>query len=329
MKDENGRVIGAVAQKPDGTFIKALARKGVILSTGDYSSDEKMLAHFCPYVIDAPRLWTSYDRNVQPSNTGDGHRMGVWAGAKMQDSPHAPMGHHMGGALGASGFLLLNKNGERFVNEDCPGQQINNQVNIQPGKMAWQIADADWADYVPHITPNHGSVCYVMDEDFDAKSNVNHKLGTIDCFTSQAIVDKAIADGSMIKADTLDELMDKLGLPKEKALLEIARYNEMCAQKRDLDFSKQPKRLFPVLKPPFYATKFLPAVMIVCLGGLESDQYCRCYDADGNVIKGLYAAGNVQGDRFSGEYPLTVPGLSHSMALTLGRLAGRYASEEK
>ena len=189
--------------------------------------------------------------------------------------------------------------------------------------------DADCADYVPHITPNHGSVCYVMDEDFDAKSNVNHKLGTIDCFTSQAIVDKAIADGSMIKADTLDELMDKLGLPKEKALLEIARYNEMCAQKRDLDFSKQPKRLFPVLKPPFYATKFLPAVMIVCLGGLESDQYCRCYDADGNVIKGLYAAGNVQGDRFSGEYPLTVPGLSHSMALTLGRLAGRYASEEK
>jgi len=149
------------------------------------------------------------------------------------------MGHHMGGALGASGFLLLNKNGERFVNEDCPGQQINNQVNIQPGKMAWQIADADWADCVPHITPNHGSVCYVMDEDFDAKSNVNHKLGTIDCFTSQAIVDKAIADGSMIKADTLDELVDKLGLPKEKALMEIARYNEMCAQKRDLDFSKQ------------------------------------------------------------------------------------------
>ena len=37
IKDENGRVIGAIAQKPDGTFIKALARKGVILSTGDYS----------------------------------------------------------------------------------------------------------------------------------------------------------------------------------------------------------------------------------------------------------------------------------------------------
>ena len=329
LKDTDGRVIGAVAQKPDGHFVKALAKKGVILATGDYSSDEKMLQHFCPYVIDAPRLWTSYDRNVQLSNTGDGHRMGVWAGAKMQDSPHAPMGHHMGGALGASGFLLLNRNGERFVNEDCPGQQINNQINIQPGKMAWQIADGNWASYVPHITPNHGSVCYVMDEAFSRRQDVNHKLGTIDCFTSQEILDKAVADGSMLKADSLEELIDKTGMPKEKALKEIARYNQLCAQKHDTDFSKQPKRLFPVLSPPFYATKFLPAVMIVCLGGLESDQYCRCYDAEGNIIKGLYVAGNVQGDRFSGEYPLTVPGLSHSMALTLGRLAGRYASEEK
>lgn len=62
--------------------------------------------------------------------------MAVWAGAKMQDSPHAPMAHHMGGPLGASGFLLLNKMGERFVNEDVPGQQINNQIMIQPGKVA-------------------------------------------------------------------------------------------------------------------------------------------------------------------------------------------------
>ena len=48
--------------------------------------------------------------------------------------------------------------------EDCPGQQINNQIVLQPGKTAWQIADGNWRDQVPFVTPNHGSVCYVMED---------------------------------------------------------------------------------------------------------------------------------------------------------------------
>lgn len=329
LKTADGRIEGVIAQDKDGNYIKAYAKKGVILSTGDYSSDEAMLKHFCPGVLDAPRLWTSYDHNKQPSNAGDGHRMGMWAGAKMQDNPHAPMGHHMGGALGASGFLLLDINGERFVNEDCPGQQINNQINMLPGKVAWQIADGNWKQYVPKITPNHGSVCFVLEEEDYNNKDMFPQLGTIDCFTSQRTIDKAVAEGRMIKADTIEELIEKIGLPKEQALQSIARYNSLCEKKHDDDFGKQAKRLFPVLQGPFYATKFEPAVMIVCLGGLQSDQYGRCYREDGSIIKGLYVAGNVQGDRFSGEYPLTVPGISHSMALTYGRLVGRNAVHEK
>lgn len=329
LRHNNGKVYGVIAQDKNGGYIKAIAKKSVILSTGDYSSNEKMLYHFCPGVIDAPRLWTSYDHNRQPSNVGDGHRMGMWIGAKMQDSPHAPMGHHMGGAFGASGFLLLNKNGERFVNEDCPGQQINNQILIQPGKTAWQIVDGNWEKYVPHITPNHGSVCYVMNETEKESGKIFDKLGTIDCFTSQRIVDKAVEKETLIKADTLEELLRKINLPLDTAKEQIAHYNTLCEKGNDEDFGKVAHRMFPVQQGPFYATKFTPATMIVCLGGLQSDQYCRCYDENGNIIKGLYVAGNVQGDRFSGEYPLTIPGISHSMALVFGRLAGRNAVEEK
>ena len=66
--------------------------------------------------------------------------------------------------------------------------------------------------------------------------------------------------------------------------------------------------------------------MIAVMGGLESDEEARCYDEEGKVIPGLYVAGNVQGNRFSVDYPLTVPGLSHSIALTFGRIAGRNAA---
>lgn len=62
--------------------------------------------------------------------------------------------------------------------------------------------------------------------------------------------------------------------------------------------------------------------MLVCVGGLESDEECRVYDDDRNVIPGLYVAGNMQGCRFAVEYPTTVPGISHSMALTYGKIAG-------
>lgn len=327
LRDENGRVNGVLAEHPEGGYIRALASKGVILATGDYSSDDAMLGHYCPGALCLPRMWTSYDRNKQPSNTGDGHRMAMWAGAHMQDSPHAPMAHHMGGALGASGFLLLNLEGERFVNEDCPGQQINNQIVLQPGKTAWQIADGNWRDQVPFVTPNHGSVCYVMEDSELESGKVYPHLGTIDNITTPRTLEKAIESGEMLRADTIEELIEKMGLPAETAKSEIERYNRCCREKYDSDFGKQSKRLFPVEKPPFYATRFTPAIMIICMGGLDSDQYCRTYDDQGRIIPGLYVTGNVQGNRFSGEYPLTVPGISHSMALTLGRIAGRSAAE--
>ena len=81
---------GAVAQVGQDRYIKALARKGVVLSTGDYMSNAEMLRRFCPGMADTPQLWLGRDKNHSPSNTGDGHRMGMWIGAKLQDSPHAP-----------------------------------------------------------------------------------------------------------------------------------------------------------------------------------------------------------------------------------------------
>ena len=66
----------------------------------------------------------------------------------------------------------------------------------------------------------------------------------------------------------------------------------------------------------------------VCIGGLESDENCHTFDADRNVIPGLYVAGNVQGNRFATEYPIGLKGVSHSMAMYYGYVAGKNAMQE-
>ena len=79
---------------------------------------------------------------------------------------------------------------------------------------------------------------------------------------------------------------------------------------------------------PFYADKFTTALLLVCIGGLESDEDCHTFDADRNVIPGLYVAGNIQGNRFATEYPIGLKGVSHSMAMYYGYVAGKNALKD-
>ncbi|MDR1641793.1 MAG: FAD-binding protein [Clostridiales bacterium] len=323
----NSQVIGAICESDHG-YVKAIASKGVILATGDYMSDKAMLKRFLPGYVDTPKLWTSFDKSKNPSNTGDGHKMGAWIGARIQDSPHASCAHHMGSVFGCGGFLLLNSFGRRFANEDAPGQQIGSQIEGLPDKTAWQFVDGSWRSWVELNYASHGGVCYALeDEDFLSKP-IYKNLSTIDNVVSPAIIAKAVKSGVLLRSDSLEDLIRLTGLPESTALEEINRYNSWCQQGSDPDFGKQAKRLFPVLTPPFYAAKFRPAEMIAAMGGLQSDSRSQCYDNSGKVIPGLFLAGNVQGGRFAVDYPLTVPGISHSMALVYGRVAARSALGE-
>lgn len=255
--------------------------------------------------------------------------MALWIGAKLQDSPHAPMAHHMGSVFGVSDFLLLDSRGKRFVNEDAPGQQIGSQIENLPDKTAWQIIDGNWKQYIPKEYPSHGNVCYTVEDTELENGSIYNKLCYIDNYIAPKYIREAIENKSLIEAQTLEELIEKTGLPKETALASISEYNRMCEQGEDTDYGKRKDRLFAVKEGPFYAARFTPAIMIVALGGIQSDEEAHCYDEEGKVIPGLYAAGNVQGNRVAVDYPLTVPGLSHSLALVYGRIAARNAAEEQ
>lgn len=337
---EDGRCVGLYARDAaTGEYIKCNASKGVILSTGDYSQNTKMLKHFCPEVIEnnIQCLFTNVDVEGNFTNQGDGIQLGMWAGAQVQQS-HAPMIHHMGGGadlagvgvMGNAGFLNLDLNGKRFMNEDLPGQQLENQIELQKNRESWQIFDSNWPEQLPYMPAAHGGACYYEDyasEDEGPKNNTTYRN-----YKSPYQLEAAVADGRALKADTLEELVAKIypddTAAQQTALDSIRRYNELAKAGYDEDFHKPASRMWAVENGPFYADKFTTALLLVCIGGLESDEDCHTFDADRNVIPGLYVAGNIQGNRFATEYPIGLKGVSHSMAMYYGYVAGKNALKD-
>ena len=337
---EDGRCVGLYARDAaTGEYIKCNASKGVILSTGDYSQNTKMLKHFCPEVIEnnIQCLFTNVDVEGNFTNQGDGIQLGMWAGAQVQQS-HAPMIHHMGGGadlagvgvMGNAGFLNLDLNGKRFMNEDLPGQQLENQIELQKNRESWQIFDSNWPQQLPYMPAAHGGACYYEDYASEAEGPKNNT--TYRNYKSPYQLEAAVADGRAVKADTLEELVAKIypddTAAQQTALESIQRYNQLAKDGYDEDFHKPASRMWALENGPFYADKFTTALLLVCIGGLESDENCHTFDADRNVIPGLYVAGNVQGNRFATEYPIGLKGVSHSMAMYYGYVAGKNALKD-
>ena len=353
MKD--GRCVGVYALDDNpgsatrGKYLKINAFKGVILSTGDFGSNDAAMYHFAPDIMKSHknnRLFTSVDVNGKRTNQGDGLRMGAWAGAKVAGFA-APMIHHMGGGadlsgvgvMGNAGFLNLDMDGKRFMNEDLPGQQLENQIESIRLMQSWQIFDSNWPEQVTHMPAAHGGACYFEDYASIDEAPKNNK--TYRNWKSPYQLEAAVADGRCIKADTLEELVARMYPDDPKAqktaLASIKRYNELAAAGYDEDFNKVPSRLMPVDKAPFYADMFSTALMLTCIGGLESDEECHTFteitdelgrQVCGEVIKGLYVAGNMQGGRFGLQYPIGLKGVSHAMAMYYGKVAGENAVNE-
>ena len=112
VQDEAGRVTGVVGQTADGSYVQLNAAKGVIVATGDYQNDYDMCSYYLPDL-------DNFERK-QFGKTGDGHKMVVWAGGKIEDGPHTKMLHDFDAgpaSMADMPFLALKDNGERFCDE--------------------------------------------------------------------------------------------------------------------------------------------------------------------------------------------------------------------
>ena len=314
--NNQGRVTGVIAQDKEGNYIKYIAQKGVVLCTGDYSSDRKMMEKFAPEVADlyTHGFFPNKDAAGVSTNTGDGHKMGMWIGAQMERGPHAPVSHCMGGPLNDDAFLLVNARGERFMNEDNDGQQFTNAMERQPGNKSYQIFDAKWKDQLQYQGISHG-----MRSGISPTGSTS--MGVFNSLTTEEAVTRAAK-----KSDTLEGLAKELGLPADTFVATIKRYNQMAHAGKDTDYYKRADRLFPVETAPFYGGSMQP-MLLVMMGGLVVNAKCNVCDAKFEPIPGLYAAGNAMGGRFSADYAVIAAGVSHGSALTFGRLAGQEAAK--
>ena len=320
----SGRVSALVAKTYEGAYLKFNAAKGVILCTGDYTGDNEMFEYYMPWYYYLPVMYSATDPDGNAANTGDGDKMALWIGARMEGGPHAGMAHTMGGPLGCAPMLMLNLQGKRFMNEDIPGQEIQDQMAVNNEGHVWQFFDAKWNEEVGLMGAGHGQVIYEL-QDSD-----NQRLSSNDGFGSQAQIDQAVEAGTTVTADTLEDLIAATDIEdKETALASIQRYNELATAGKDTDYYKAANCLYALENPPFYACKFNNAgPLLVSSSGIMTDVYGRVIDDNNQVIEGLYAAGNNQGGRFAGGYPTTVPGISRSFALVYGRIEGMIAAHD-
>ncbi len=305
VKNSSGRVTGVIAKNAEGAYVQFNAAKAVILCTGDYGNNPEMVEYYCPKAA-------IVDMNVYmpPVNTGDGQKMGMWIGAAMQaEAPHTPMVHNLGAApFSGNPFLRVNIEGKRYENEDVPIPLMANSAQLQPGHKTWTIYDSTFEEDLPK-----------MGTSFSRTNMMSER--------TQTSIDASLESGTLIKADTLDELAEKMGVPANALKATIKRYNELAAKGSDDDFGKDGEMMTAIDTAPFYAA-YNSLALLVVLGGLAVNTKLQVLDTEHKVIPGLYAAGNTAGGFFANDYPVIVPGMSHSRAWTFGRIAATNAAAE-
>ncbi len=131
---------------------------------------------------------------------------------------------------------------------------------------------------------------------------------------------------STLSADSVSELAEKMGVDSATLEATITRYNELCDKGTDDDFGKPSEYMYK-LEGTLYAIQMNP-VLTVTFGGINTDTASHVLDEAGNVISGLYAAGETAFvGIFGSEYPSC--GVAIGSSVHYGRLAGQNAAAEE
>ncbi len=326
---EEGKAVGIYAENLDG-IVRYNASKGVIICTGGYGNNPEMLAALQPETTHMINISYAY-----PGTQGDGIRACLWAGAKMDEThssmlfdrglvPPTQTGCDTPGALfwmGSQPFLKVDLNGNRFTNESgCYDHIIHDAFNL-PGKTYAMIWDANYIEDMARFD-SHG--CSRMFDHVNGAESVWPLA-----MNEAAFMEPMRADGLIVKADTIEELAEKLGLPAENLVATVDRYNELFDAQEDSDFGKEPYRLSELRTPPYEGVRMSGGYFLTTMDGIKIDTNLNVIDKNDNPIEGLYCAGDCSGSYFSDSYPNLLAGAAAGRSVTFGRLAGRNAAHRE
>ncbi|MDC2971771.1 FAD-binding protein [Gammaproteobacteria bacterium] len=316
----DGRVIGIKASQGEKT-LNIKANKGVILASGGFEKNQELRERYLPQPTNAE--WSA--ANVH--NTGDAlneglrlnaatHQMDTGWWSTTMKVPGQDKGWLSMVDKSMPGNYTVNKNGERFSNES---QNYVSFVNDM---------------FKEYANGNPCAPCYMI---FDSDFRKNRPCGPLLQASMQpdSRVPKEWWDPSFLtKADTLEELAEKVGLNANGLLKTQQKVNEFSKTGHDLDFQRgdtaydryygdpsvEPNPcLAPLEKGPFYCMVLYPGEMGTA-GGLVIDSNARVLDTSKNPISGLYACGNCT-TALLPKYP--GPGSTLGPAMTFGYLAAK------
>ena len=321
---ENGKVTGVVAQNADGGYVKYNASKGVVVATGGYAKNDEMMGALQPETLKMiSSTW------APPTNTGDGIKACIWAGAAF-DQTHSSMLFDRAaiatdalsgtGAessmfwMGSQPWLKVNLNGERFTNEGTGVYDwiLHSALN-QPGNTYCTVFDSNWKTYAEQFVMHGCSRLFP----FENGAPSNH-----DTAFAQSQIDKLTEKGMLVQADTLEELAKGLGLPEETFVATVERYNELADAGVDEDFGKEGYRLSKLDTAPYFGVR-QSGSLLATMDGIRINAKCQALREDGTVIEGLYVTGNDSGCYFDRSYINQANGAAAGRTVTFGRMIGK------
>ena len=329
-QNSDGRVTGVICQ--DGNdlhYIRVNASKGVILATGGYVSNTEM--------VEARQAWNNRLKINVPvggSCTGDGIKAAMWCGASIDPlgcavtfnraccKPDEVAGSDLKGKwfwFGEQPFLKVNLNGKRFCNESGPYDYMLHSAYMQPYHTYVDIWDSDYVEQVKQL--NEVGCCRLYPFDNGAPSNMPVSL-------MGKKFEELEEAGYIQKADTMEELAEKLNLPVEATVETWNRYSMFAEQGKDEDYNKESYRLTPLTHPPYYGVR-TGSWFLATIDGISINADMHAVDEAGKQIEGLFMVGNDSGGFFSVSYPNLMTGLAAGRTMTFGRRAGMLAAQGK
>lgn len=321
---ENGVVVGAIVNR-EGKSVEVKARKGVLLATGGFSHNLKMREQHQPKPTSTQ--WTA----AAPGATGDAITLGESVDAALGFMDCAwwsptytiPDGRVMALIAGKSnpGSIMVSQLGKRFANEAQPYEDLVK------------------AQYTANTRGEQTMPCYlIFDANYRQKYAIGHiKPGKVE--SDSKIPPENFDSGLIAKADTLPALATKLGINADNLVATVTAFNTQARLGEDPEFHRganehdryyADKKVTPnpslaaLDTAPYYALRCEPGDLDT-KGGLACDEFGRVLNNEGNVVEGLYAAGNASAAVMGNTYPGA--GATIGSAMTFAYLAAKHAFE--
>ena len=317
LVERDGRVVGAMIQV-DGVSTLVEARLGVVIATGGFAQDEDLRRRFIPYPEDHVSM-------LPAGNNGDGLRMAEAVGGRLGDPlPNngcwTPISTHRradGKVINyphifidrsRPGSILVNAEGERFVNEAGHYQALGERVHAEGAVPCWLVA-------------SHGFLR-------------RYGLGLVRPYESTK---RYIDDGYLFEAPDIQTLAHRLAIDPRNLKATVDRVNSDARNGQDTQFGRGDSvydrtygdpsmegnaNFGPLDRGPYYAIRIVPGDLGTFVG-LQTDEHARVL-RDGEPVEGLYAAGLDMQSVMGGAYPGA--GSMLGPALTFGYIAARHAS---